>query len=270
MIRRIGTLSLITSRWRIAFHGLYMQSWKKIKNVEQGSGQKQWESLARIKDQINEKLDIEYDKNIAAKHSLTKQLEEMLEQEVNEQTLEKLQFIQSKWKQIGVTRHKQDQIAWVKFKAVSDAVYQKIQDLRQAKRTVEDEKIAAYKQIHTQIHSLAESTQDLIESDKEFASLEEQYKALPPLPTGLPEKLIEQLNKEYAQACDAYAGAKHRLNKEKLENELETLASKAKLCSELEQLPEQTEQAVISELQDKINKLDLNNKEYVTRFCSTT
>ena len=41
-----------------------MQSWKKIKDIEHGAGQKQWEKLSTIKDQINEKLDIEYDKNI--------------------------------------------------------------------------------------------------------------------------------------------------------------------------------------------------------------
>ena len=245
-----------------------MQSWKKIKDVEHSRGQKQWGNLSKVKDQINEKLDIEYDKNIAAKHSLSTQLEQMLEQDITEQSLDKLQFIQSKWKQIGVTRRSQDQNAWVKFKFTSDAVYQKIQDLRQAKRAIEDEQIEAYKQIHRQIHRLAKSTQDLIKSDKEFETLEEQYKDLPPLPTGLPEKLIERLNKEYAQACDAYAGAKDRLNKAKLDNELETLATKAQLCSELEQLPEQTEQAVITELQDKINSLDISNKETIKRFAT--
>ena len=244
-----------------------MQHWKKIKNVEHGPGQKQWNKLVKIKDQINEKLGTEYDKNITAKHALTAQLDQMLAQDVSEQTLEKLQFIQSKWKQIGLTRRSQDQAAWLKFKASSDAVYQKIQDLRQAKRSVEDEQIAAYKHIHTQIRNLAKSTQDLTVSDKEFETLETQYNALPALPAGLPEKITERLDKEYAQACDAYEGAKDRLDKAKVDNEMTTLASKAQLCSELEQLPENTEQSVVSALQDKINCLELNNKGYTKRFA---
>ena len=139
-----------------------MHRWQKIKDVDHGAGQKQWEKLSAFKDQINEKLDIEYDKNIASKQALTAQFEKMLEEDITEQSLDTLKFIQSKWKQIGVTRRKQDQTAWVKFKAASDAVYEKIQGLRQEKRAVEDEQIGAYKQIHTQIHQLAKKIQQTV------------------------------------------------------------------------------------------------------------
>ncbi len=244
-----------------------MQSWKKIKDVEHGRGQKQWENLAKIKDQINEKLDAEYDKNIAVKQNLTAQFEQMLEEDVSEQSLDKLKFIQSKWKQVGVTRRKQDQAAWLKFKAASDAVYEKIQGLRQEKRAIEDEQIDAYKQIHTLIHQLAKSTEDLTVSDKEFEALESQYKALPALPTALPEKLIERLEHDYAKACDAYGNAHERLNKAKLDKELDTLSSKAQFCSKLEQLSESAEQSEIEELQEKINSLELVNKDYIKRFA---
>ena len=49
---------------------------------------------------------------------------------------------------------------------------------------------------------------------------------------------------------------------EKLDNELETLATKALLCSELEQLPENAEAAMVVELQDKINSFEISNKEF--------
>jgi len=244
-----------------------MKRWKQVKDVEHGPGQKQWNKLSKVKDQINEKLGVEYDKNIASKHALTSQLEQMLAQDVTEQTFDKLQFIQGKWKQIGLTRRSEDQKAWVKFKASSDAVYEKIQNLRQAKRSVEDEQVEAYKQIHTQIHNLAKSTQDMTVSDKEFENLEAQYKDLPALPNGFPEKQVERLNQEYSKACNAYEGARARLDKAKLDNELAVLSSKAKLCSELEQLPEQTEQDEVSALLDKINSLELSNKQYIKRFA---
>lgn len=244
-----------------------MKRWKQIKDVEHGPGQKQWNKFSKIKDQINEKLGTEYNKNIEAKHALTTQLEQMLAQDVTEQSFEKLQFIQSQWKTIGLTRRSEDQKAWVKFKASSDAVYEKIQDIRKAKRSVEDEQVGAYKQIHTQILSLAKSTQDMTVSDKEFESLDAQYKDLPALPNGFPEKQMERLNNEYTKACNAYEGARARLDKAKLDNELETLAAKAQLCSELEQLPESSEQAEVSALLDKINGLELVNKKYIKRFA---
>ena len=244
-----------------------MQSWKKVKDVEHGAGQKQWNKLSKFKDQINAKLAIEYDKNIADKHALTGQLDLMLEQDVTEQSLEKLQFLQSKWKQVGVTRRGEDQAAWLKFKASSDAVYQKIQELRQAKRSVEDEQIAAYKSIHKQILALAKSTQDLTVSDKEFEALQAQYKDLPALPSSLPEKITERHTKEYAQACNAYDGAKERLDKAKVDNELSTLAAKAQLCAALEQLPVDAEQTEVEALQEKINGLELSNKSYAKRFA---
>lgn len=245
-----------------------MQSWKKIKDVEHGQGQKQWDKLAKIRGQINQKLDIEYDKNIEAKHLLTTQLDQMLASDITEQSLERLQFIQGQWKQIGVTRRSQDQTAWMKFKASSDAVYQKIQGSRQAKRSVEDEQVGAYKQIHKQIFDLAKSTQDLAASDKEFESLEAQYKALSALPDGFPEKQMERLNQEYSKACNAYDGAIARLDRAKLDDELEALSSKAQLCSELEQLPEQGEPSLVSELLDKIDSLELSNKDYAKRFVT--
>ena len=248
-----------------------MQSWKKVKDVEHGGGQKQWEKLCKVKDRINGKLDIEYDKNINTKQALITQLEQMSELEVNEknteQTLDKLKFTQNKWKLIGITRRNQDQKAWKKFKLASDAVYEKIQGVRQEKRAIEDEQIDAYKAIHKQIHQLAKTTQDLTVTDKEFEALKLQYKDLPPLPMGLSEKLIERLEKDYAKACDAYAGAKDRLNQAKLDNEIETLAKKAELCAELEQLPKKASDKAIKALEDKINDLELTNKDYKKRFA---
>ena len=97
--------------------------------------------------------------------------------------------------------------------------------------------------------------------------MKEQYKVLPALPAELPEKLIERLDNDYTKACDAYGNALERLNKEKLDKELDTLTGKAQLCSELEQLPESTEESVIDALLDKINSLEMSNKDYIKRFA---
>lgn len=244
-----------------------MQAWQKIKNVEQGSGQKQWLKFSKIKEKIYEKLDLEYDKNITLKNSLIEQLEQMLEQDIGEQSLGKLQLIQSKWKQIGLTRRKQDQAAWKKFKLTSDAVYGKIQGLRQAKRADEDEQISAYTQICKQIMALAKSAQDLAQSDKEFETLEQSYKELPALPRDLPEKLIERLSKDYDRACQSYAMSRTRVQKAQLDQQFEILRQKAQLCAELEQLPVDVSSDAVQQLLHKIDALELANKDTAKRFA---
>jgi len=57
------------------------------------------------------------------------------------------------------------------------------------------------------------------------------------------------------------------LNQAKLDNELDTLAAKASLCAELEQLPKTAKPADIEALEAKINALEITNKDYLKRFA---
>ena len=241
-------------------------AWQKIKDVEQGAGQKQWNRLLKIRSDIYQKLDVVYDANIELKNQLIGQTQLMLDSDLKEDSLSKLQLYQSKWKQVGVTRRKQDQAAWKKFKKVSDAVYQKIQGLRKTRRNEEDEKLGAYRQISREIQNLAKKATDLAEADAQFAQLEADYKALPELPKALPEKLIKGLEMDYRRAGDAYSKARERIKGNKQKEQTNALANKAALCAQLEELAGGSDAVKIEEVQQAMADIEIANKSLAKQF----
>ena len=241
-------------------------AWQKIKDVEAGPGQRQWNKLSKLKSAVYEKLDVVYDANIELKNQLIERVLALLEADINENSLAKLQLFQGKWKQIGVTRRKQDQAAWKKFKTASDKVYTEIQGLRKAKRADEDTQLAAYRKVSREIKQLAKTATDLAEADSNFDRLQLEYRALPALPIGLPEKLIAGLETDFRRAGDAYAKARIRIKQAGRTKTLDALSRKATLCAELEGLGKDAPTAEIQLLQNDIAAIELNNKDLIRRF----
>ena len=204
-----------------------------------------------------------YDKNLALKKTLIEQAQALLEKEANEDTIGKLQLFQSRWKQVGITRRKQDQKAWKQFKANTDAVYEKLQGVRKAKRAEEDSQLDAYREITRKIRSLAKSANNLAQADSEFDQLQTNYKALPPLPKTLPEKMIIGLDKDFQRAGDTYAKARTRMTKQVQDQAMQALKDKAALCCELENANTEEE---VKRLIDAIEKIELHDKALSKRF----
>jgi len=240
------------------------REWQKIKEVERDAGQQQWDRLSSIKSKIYAKLDVVYDANLALKTHLIEQAQTMLEIDPTEDTLNKLKLFQSRWKQVGITRRKQDQAAWKQFKAATDAVYEKLQGVRKEKRAEEDAQLAGYRKITRELQSLAKTATNLAQGDTAFEQLQTDYKALPPLPKGLPEKLVIGLDKDFQRACDAYNNARTRITKNVQDKILVVLKEKAALCGELEKASSDEE---IVRLNEAIEKLELNDKGLNQRFA---
>jgi hypothetical protein len=245
-------------------------AWQRIKEVEPKAGQKQWKRLQKHKTKIYEHLDKVYDANIELKNQLITQTSSMLDQEISEESLNKLKLLQQRWKQVGITRRKQDQHAWNKFKKVSDKVYQKIKGLRDKKRAVENEQIQAYRSVCNAIHALAKSAKELADADHAFQQLQTDHDTLPPLPRELPEKLVKGVSADYRRACDAFTKARTRIIKRGQSQELDSLAQKAALCEKLEFMycepeTEQTESAK-TELRQSIEEIKISNSQINQRF----
>jgi exonuclease SbcC len=241
-------------------------AWQKIKDVERGPGQKQWKRLSKLKAKVYEKLDEIYDANIELKNQIIAQTLGMLETDVKEESLAKLQLFQNRWKQVGVTRRKQDQAAWENFKKASDQVYEKIQGVRNVKRAVEDDKINAYRDISRAIQQLAKTAKNLAEADSTFDQLQADYQALPPLPVNLPEKLIKGVESDFRRSSDAFNKARDRIKKSGRAKIFDALANKATLCGQLEAAAIKGDAIAIEELQGAIEDIVISNKELHTRF----
>lgn len=237
--------------------------WRNIKDVERNAGQRQWNKLKSIKEQIYTHLDPVYDANIELKQKVVRQIEQLLSSELQEDSLDKLKLFQGRWKQIGVTRRKQDQALWKEFKRKSDAVYEKISSIRSDRRAKEDDQLKLYKNIINEISSLARNAKTLAQADSQFDDLQQRYQSLPPLPRELPEKLIERLENDYNRSQTAFSVGREKLITKARDAQFNQLKLKASLCSELEfSVANKANAADIEELKASINDIELADKEW--------
>lgn len=240
--------------------------WKKVKDVEPGAGQKQWNRFSVVRSEVYGKMDVVYDANIALKKTLIEQVKILLEANVREETFNSLQQVQTRWKQVGVTRRKEDQSAWTEFKALTDSLYEKIRSLRNEKKAEEDTQINAYRDIIQKIRVLAKGAKDLSESDSVFDQLEADYKALPELPKQFSEKLIEGLEKDVQRAKEEYSNARGRILAVTKNREIDALAKRAEICRQLEKLPLGAPEDEIDALIAAIAEQPLTDKQLLDRF----
>lgn len=207
-----------------------------IKDVEYRAGQKQWKKFNKIKDEIYARLDVAYDANIAMKQGLIEQLQALAEADARDDNLAKLKSLQNRWKQIGITRRNEDQKAWKIFKKQGDIVFNKVQLLRQGKRQQTDQQLNAYRDVIKEIHQLSKTATDLAESSRQFSVLQEKYKALPELPSTLPEKLLEGIHHDFEKACDQFEASQGRMLKNQHNEQIQAVRERAKICEQLEAL----------------------------------
>ncbi|MDH3760764.1 MAG: DUF349 domain-containing protein [Gammaproteobacteria bacterium] len=237
-----------------------------IKDVERKAGQKQWKQLSKFKDAVMAKLDVAYDENIALKQELVRQTEALAEASAKVENLATLKTLQTRWKQIGVTRRNQDQKAWAAFKKRGDIVYNKVQQLRQEQRNEIDQQLNAYRDIIKQIQKLSKTASDLAESDRQFSALQANYAALPELPHHLPEKLLQGIQRDYRNACDQFDNSHSRIIKNRHNRQLDALRLKASICAQLEALGVSAPERQLQELLQQWDSIELQNMELSRRI----
>ena len=207
-----------------------------IKDVERNAGQKQWMKFSKVKDDVFAKLDVVYDANIELKQQLIEQAEALAQAPVDEANLDTLKTLQTRWKQVGITRRNQDQKAWTEFKNQGDQVYNQLQELRQGKRDETDQQLNAYRDIIKAVQTLAKTATELSEADHQFSALQTSFSELPELPYQLPEKLTEGIQRDYRNACAQFDECHTHIISNMRKQQLDALRRKADLCTQLEAL----------------------------------
>ena len=241
-------------------------SFARIKDVERKAGQKQWKQLSKFKDAVMAKLNVAYDENIALKQELVRQAEALAEASAKVENLAALKTLQTRWKQIGVTRRNQDQKAWAAFKKQGDIVYNKVQELRQEQRSEIDQQLNAYREIIKDIKKLATTANDLAESDRQFSNLQTNYAALPELPRHLPEKLVAGIRRDYRDACDQYDNSHSRIIENRHNRQIDALRLKADICAQQEALGLSPSEQQLQELSQQWDSIELQNLELSRRI----
>jgi len=241
-------------------------SFTSIKDVERNAGRKQWNQLSKFKDAVTAKLDEAYDANIALKQELIRQTEALAEASAEDKNLVSLKTLQTRWKQIGVTRRNEDQKAWAAFKKQGDIVYNKVQALRQGKRDETDQQLNAYREIIKDIQKLARTASDLAEADQQFSVLQANYSALPDLPWQLPEKLSEGIQRDYRNACEQYDDSHSRFIKNRHNRQIDALRAKANICAQQEALGASPSEQQLQEISLQWDSIELQDVELSRRI----
>jgi exonuclease SbcC len=237
-----------------------------IKEVERFAGQKQWKQLSSYKDAVTAKLGVVYEANIELKQQLIRQTEALAEATAKVENLAILKTLQTRWKQIGITRRNQDQKAWTAFKKQGDIVYSKVQELRQGQREEIDQQLNAYREIISDIQNLARTASDIAEADQQFSVLQANYVALPELPRQLSEKLAQGIQRDYRNACDQYDNSHSRIIKDRHKRQIEALRLKANLCTQQEALGVSPTEQQLQEISQQWDSIELQNAELSRRI----
>jgi len=251
-------------------------SFVAIKDVEHKSGQKQWQQFSKFKDEVFAKLGLVYDANIELKQQLITQAEALAQAPAKEENLTTLKTLQFQWKQVGVTRRKDDQKAWTEFKKQGDQVFNQIKEIRQGQRDETDQQLNAYREIIKAIQGLAKTATELSEADQQFSALQVSYDELPELPQQLPEKMTEGIQRDYRNACSQFDECHVRIIGSNHKRQLDALRRKANLCTQLEahftahlgESPEQQqlEQKQLEQIAQQWDSIELDDLELSSRI----
>ena len=243
-----------------------IDSFTSVKDVERNAGQKQWRQLSKYKDGVMARLEVAYEANIELKQQLIRQTEALAEATAKDENLAALKTLQTRWKQIGITRRNQDQKAWAAFKKQCDIVYNKVQESRQGQRDEIDQQLNTYREIIKDIKKLASTAIDLDEAVQQFSVLQENYATLSELPWQLPEKLVAGIQRDYRNACDQYENGRSQIIKNRHSRQIDTLRMKANLCAQQEALGVSPSEQQLKEISQQWDSIELLNAEFSRRI----
>ena len=245
------------------------QRWQKIKNVPREEGNKQWRRYRSARQQVFDKLAPEYDRNSELQQKLIEQSQKLVSTGIDQNSFEKLKHIQSSWKEIGITRQKEDRQAWKDFKKSTDAAYSAIKNQEREKNDQYLEMLGEHHRIIEALHNLAKQNEA---SDPKVEALEAEYQALPMLPKDFPENKLIKLEKSYRSALNKYRKSREQKQQQIHREQKSLLRHKASLCSELELAysAENADQELISDLiaqlEDKAIQDNSINKRLLERI----
>ena len=204
--------------------------WENHKDVERNANKPLQDEFESSKQQMEQRLQQEHQRNIATKEALVKRAEALAEQEADPANLQQLKQLQFSWKLVGITPRDEDQALWLRFKAAGDLTHSKIRSLRDGERKVENEKIDAVKNIINAFAKLSAQEAD----DKTVADLQSQFDASMAEIQHQSEKLLERLQQDFRRAGDKLEEKRSALVSSHRQQELDKLKALAALCLRVE------------------------------------
>ncbi|HEA51959.1 DUF349 domain-containing protein [Marinobacter antarcticus] len=146
------------------------QEWKSAWPIEFRDNrqvQKQFDELLK---KLEAPIDQERQKNEARKQAIVEQAQSLSEYEPLQEAMNKAKALQSDWKAVGITRHREDRKLWQAFRKACDEVFARRDTERSEQRQATEEADTAAEAVLLQVATV-DSDQDLQTLEQAFASL---------------------------------------------------------------------------------------------------
>lgn len=160
--------------------------------------QKEFESLM---EQLFGKINAAYERNKDAKQALIEQSQSLVNSPDNRSATEAIKQLQTQWKAIGKSWHKEDQQLWQEFRKHCDAVFALRNQAFEAAKEQRQAVTAQAEHLIAQLHGIAEKSLEEINAAKsDIDSLSTDFKALE-----LPKEVVKNLHNKFNDALTAIA-----------------------------------------------------------------
>jgi hypothetical protein len=188
------------------------QEWRQHHPVDRTPGKALEERFEKLQADLHEHIKAEWDRNLALKRAIVEEAQRLAEADEDIQVrIDGAKNLQIRWKAVGVTPRRPDQVLWRDFRAACNAVFAARDDVRRA----EDENLrAAEKDRREVIEELREALDTTAAVEPSILrDLRGRFDELPRLPDRLQralEKEFDDLLKSARAAQEAANAAKER------------------------------------------------------------
>jgi len=153
--------------WKAAerIHQTARQEWKSAWPVDFKDNrlvQKRFDELLK---QLERPLDDERLKNEALKQTIVDRARALIEHEPLQEAMEQAKALQTEWKAIGITRHREDRKMWQAFRKACDQIFARRDAQRSARQQATEEADQAAQAVLAQYQHLGAEADDAVLSD---------------------------------------------------------------------------------------------------------
>jgi hypothetical protein len=178
-----------------------------------------------------EKLRPEQQKNEAECQRLIKKAKELEQLEDLQQAIQQAKGLQQQWKNIGITRPKENQKLWEQFRESCNTIFARRNQERDQFREQLQQEINKAEQICSEIEKLSSlNDETLRESQPTYQKLRQDFLGIHPLKKDKQKKLFNRFYK----ACDRYQAQVAGIQKRQRQASLKEALRRASLCDQLE------------------------------------
>lgn len=207
--------------------------WRQYTPVERKPGKEIHQRFDLILKKLKSKLKDEYRKNIEHKRSLIQRAEALLDHDNAAEAIERAIKLQSDWREIGITQHKQNNQAWKNFRSACDAIFAHRDEQRQQQQNDQEKTKKQAEEICQKVDALAMLADDVLPASRnDFKTTVAEFNGL----DDLPKKVVSGIQRRFEKACQKYEQRLKTLPQRNRYKQFEIMLQHAGLCQQLEQL----------------------------------